>query len=120
MIYLASPYTHDDPAIREARFEAACHAAGQLMMVTGDNVFSAIAHTHPIATRCDLSLGWAYWKSFDLKMLEACDELVVLMLDGWRESKGVTAEIAFANEMGIPVNYMTDEPHGFERVEDAA
>ena len=27
MIYLASPYSHSDPAVREQRYEAACQAA---------------------------------------------------------------------------------------------
>jgi hypothetical protein len=30
---------------------------------------------------------------------------MVLMLDGWRESIGVQAEIAIANELGKPVTY---------------
>ena len=31
--------------------------------------------------------------------------LVVLMLDGWRESKGVQLEIAEAKRLGMPVSY---------------
>ncbi len=31
MIYLASPYSHPDVAVREARFHAACRAAAEFM-----------------------------------------------------------------------------------------
>ncbi|GIW55540.1 MAG: hypothetical protein KatS3mg082_1944 [Nitrospiraceae bacterium] len=32
MIYLASPYSHPDPAVREERFHAACRAAAALLL----------------------------------------------------------------------------------------
>lgn len=103
MIYLASPYSHPDPAVREQRFRAACRMAGELMR-QGVRVFSPIAHTHPIALEGDLPLGWDFWEQFDREMIAACEAVVVLTLDGWRESKGVTAEIAIAKELGIPVS----------------
>jgi hypothetical protein len=48
MIYLASPYSHPDPAVREARFREACRAAAKLMRL-GQPAFSPIVHGHPIA-----------------------------------------------------------------------
>jgi hypothetical protein len=39
-------------------------------------------------------------------MLQRCDELAVLKLPGWRESTGVTAEIAIAREFGLPVRFI--------------
>jgi hypothetical protein len=32
--------------------------------------------------------------------------LIVLMLDGWEQSRGVNAEIALARELGLPVEYV--------------
>ncbi len=49
-------------------------------------------------------------KHQDRALLERCDQLVVLMLDGWRESVGVQAEILIASELGIPTRYW--EPNG--------
>ena len=37
-------------------------------------------------------------------MLETCDALVVLLLDGMRESEGVADAIAHARKLGIPLN----------------
>jgi nucleoside 2-deoxyribosyltransferase len=104
MIYLASPYTSDDPAVRQQRFEAACRAAAELLR-QGKTVFSPIAMTHNLC-RHGLRLDWEFWRQHDRRFLEICDEVVVLMLDGWRESVGVQAEIAIARELGKPVTYL--------------
>lgn len=105
MIYLASPYTHSDHAVMEQRFDAACRAAGKLM-AEGHVVFSPIAHTHPIAVRCELPRGWNFWERYDREFVLASEKVVVLMLPGWRESNGVSAEIKIADAAGIPVEYM--------------
>ena len=59
MIYLAGPYTHPDPAVREARFQAACCQAAE-MLRCGVPVFSPIAYSHALAAH-DLPLDWAFW-----------------------------------------------------------
>ena len=101
MIYLASPYTHADPSVREARFQAVCRQAAE-MMRRGVVVFSPIAHSHAIAAY-GLPIEWAFWERFDRVFLERCDEVWVLALDGWSVSRGVQAEIAMARELGNPV-----------------
>ena len=75
------------------------------MLRHGVPVFSPIAHTHPIAAY-GLPMEWAFWEAQDRAFLEACSEVQVLMLDGWRESKGVSAEIALASELSKPVLYV--------------
>ncbi|MFA4945164.1 MAG: DUF1937 family protein [Lentisphaeria bacterium] len=108
LTYLASPYSDPDPAVREARFHAACHAAS-ILMARGILVYSPIAHTHPIAQSGELPKGWEFWERYDRRMLAACDSLTVLCIPGWRESVGVQAEIAIAIEMGLPVRYVDGE-----------
>ena len=110
MIYLASPYSHPDAAIREERFRAACQAAAQLMRA-GNIVYSPIAHSHPIALH-GLPTDWRFWERHDREHLIRCEELVVLMFDGWRESEGVQAEIRIAGELGKPVRYLAPEATG--------
>ena len=100
MIYLASPYSDPDPAIRQWRFEAACKATAQ-MFRAGLIVFSPIVHSHPL-TQYGLPSEWKFWQRYDHAYLEACSALAVLTLDGWRESEGVSNEIKTANELGIP------------------
>jgi hypothetical protein len=104
MIYLASPYTHPDPAVREARFRAACRQAAE-MFRCGIPVFSPIAYSHAIAEH-GLPLEWDFWERFDRAFLDVCTEVWVLTLDGWRESRGVQAEIVLARQMGKPVSFV--------------
>jgi hypothetical protein len=107
MIYLASPYSHPDPAVREFRFREACRAAARFMRL-GQAVFSPIAHSHCICAY-GLPLDWRFWEPFDRHQLECSNEVVVLTLDGWREGVGVQAEIRIADEYGKPVRYVAPE-----------
>lgn len=107
MIYLASPYSHPDQAVREQRFRAACRAAVALLRA-GQLVFSPITHSHPLAQH-GLPGNWQFWERYDREFLERCDEVVVLMLPGWKESVGVQAEIRIAGELGKPVRYLAPE-----------
>ena len=104
MMYLASPYSHPESKIREQRFQAVCAAAAQLMRA-GHTVFAPIVHGHPLVGH-GLPTDWPVWERFDREHLRRCDELVVLMLDGWRTSVGVAAEIRIAEELGKSVRYL--------------
>lgn len=105
--YLASPYSHLDPAVREERYQAACRAAAALLRA-GRLVFSPIAHSHPLVAY-GLPADWSFWQRYDRELLARCDEVLVLMLAGWRESVGVQEEIRIARELGKPVRYLAPE-----------
>ncbi|HXH21718.1 MAG TPA: DUF1937 family protein [Dehalococcoidia bacterium] len=111
MIYLASPYSHPDPAVRERRFRTACRLAAAFLRA-GMLVFSPIAHSHPLV-EFGLPTDWRFWERYDRAHLERCDEVVVLMMDGWKESAGVQAEVRIARELGKPVRFLgVEEAHG--------
>ncbi len=103
MIYLAGPYTHPDAAVRAQRFQAVCRVAARLLL-RGEPVFSPVVHGHPLVA-CGLPTDWSFWSPFCRKYLEACQQVVVLMLDGWEESVGVLAEIEIADSLGKPIWY---------------
>ena len=104
MIYLASPYSYPDAAVCEQRFAAACRATTALLQA-GHVVFSPVVHSHPLVAY-GLPGDWAFWERVDREHLERCDDVVVLMLDDWRESVVVPAEIRMAAAFGKPVHYM--------------
>jgi hypothetical protein len=104
VIYLASPYSHPDPQVREARFEAACRATADLIRA-GEAVFSPIVHGHPLV-RYGLPIDWSFWQRFDEEHLQKCDVVLVLQADGWRESEGVKAELALASAFGKRIDYL--------------
>ena len=54
----------------------------------------------------ELPTGFDYWREYDEAMLDCCEELHVLMLDGWRESVGVQAEIKLAELWGLKIVYV--------------
>ena len=91
MIYLASAYSHPDPDVREQRFFEACRVAAR-MMRAGKAVHAPICPSHLIA-RFGLPTEWSFWDATDREHLARCTEVVVLLIDGWRESEGVRAEI---------------------------
>lgn len=112
LVYLATPYNHADPAVREWRFRAVSKAAGHLMRVRGLKVFSPISHSHPIKIEGNLPGGWAFWGQYDKTFLDVCESLIVLKLRGWDESAGVKAEVEYARAAGMPVGYVEPEEVG--------
>lgn len=102
-IYLASPYSHDDPDVRQERFQAVCKAAAYLMR-HGQIVFSPIAHSHSVeVVGLQERHGGDFWKRQDIPLLRHAKELVVLMLPGYLESAGLKWEIELAQALHIPV-----------------
>lgn len=112
-VYLASPYSHPEARVREGRYVAACKKAAQYAR-KGIAIFCPIAQSHAVADhmaehyRQDFDL----WMKMDLPLVRFASELHVLCIDGWRSSRGVTREIEYATQIGIPVKqvFMDVEP----------
>lgn len=102
--YLACPYSHPEPTIREARFEKVNQVAAGLMR-KGRIIFSPISHTHPIALYA-LPKDWQFWRQYDLVFIQLCKKVIVLMLPGWEESVGVQSEIKIAKSLKKPIEYI--------------
>jgi hypothetical protein len=94
MIYLASPYSHPLQEVVEKRHEEAM-AYTHYLLERKRWVYSPIVHCHELAKRHSLPTDFEYWKRYNYHALARCDELYVLGIEGWRESKGVRAEIEF-------------------------
>lgn len=105
LVYLATPYTHADPRVMERRFLGVNKAAAILMKM-GFLVYSPISHTHPIALAGDLPKEWSFWGKFDTVMMSHCNCMIVLMQEGWRESKGIKEEIKIAQKLKIPFEFI--------------
>lgn len=105
LVYLATPYSHPDPAVRLQRFHRVNLMAARLME-KGFRIFSPISHTHPIAEAGDLPLDWAFWQQYDRAMLAACAAMIVYRQPGWEDSIGVAAETTLARELGLPIMYV--------------
>lgn len=104
LTYLASPYSHCDPAVREARYQLAVLVSAELIK-RGLLVYSPIVHCHPIGLALDAPADFNTWSAHCLHMLSKADKMIVLKADGWEKSKGVNAEIQWAVLNKIPVHY---------------
>ena len=102
MIYLACPFTHPDPAVREHRYRTSCIAAAKLMR-HGNVVFNPLSHSVPINEFLSDVDSHEFWMAMDIPILRRCDELLVLGLEGWQESRGVQTEIFEAMASAKPI-----------------
>ena len=115
-IYLAAPYTAQEPAVEQARVQAVKHVSDRLIR-QGQVIFSPLEYTEAMQQRGIVPPQG--WYLFDLTMLRGCVKLLVLALPGWRESQGVIMETTVAKALGIPVEILTLEeaelPRDLER-----
>lgn len=107
MIYLASPYSHEDPLIMKTRFLLAEQATAILLQRKAW-VYSPVVHCHELAAKHSLPTNFAYWQEYNIDMLRRCDAFYILAVSGWKESKGVTAELTVAQMLGLKIAHMNE------------
>ena len=108
MIYLASPYSHDDAMVRKDRARTAARVAAKLWHQIGEPVYSPIAHgvaLEPHMLPCDIE-DHSRWMDHCYQMFAPCSRVFVLCIDGWRESKGLAIELDWAKRIPKPVKYI--------------
>jgi len=99
MIYVASPYSHPAPAVREDRYRAVQEYTAILLRARSW-CYSPIVHCHHLAQTFQLPFTADYWQEYNEHMLERSDALHVLKLPGWEDSRGVQAEIRYWAALG--------------------
>lgn len=108
IVYLAQPYSiNADAALREQRYQVAVKKVAEYMN-QGYNIFSPILNSHAPSVQYGLPFDWEYWERVDKEYIAVCGELWVLCLDGWKDSRGVKAEVAYAEQVGLKIKYITE------------
>lgn len=112
MIYIASPYTDRNkrPSVlisplESIRFAQVSRYTYKLIQ-SGYAAFSPIVYGHHFSSIYGVTGDYQAWLSFNESMLRASSAMEVYMLDGWRESRGVTHEIEFATSLGLEIEYV--------------
>lgn len=113
IIYLGSPYTHEDENIQHERFEQAILAAGYLIN-RNEYVFSPIAHSHPIQMACKLDGSFRYWAELDRRWISVCSYFYILQISGWKESVGLKEEFKIARELNKMICRMVPVDNEYE------
>lgn len=98
--YLASPYSHPDPAVRTERYIDAERAVVWLLK-KNMYVYSPIVHCHHLSINHNLPTEFTFWSAYNTAMIKQATRIFVLMLKGVRSSKGVQDEIEIARGFGI-------------------
>lgn len=109
-IYLASTYsvgkTPDVKASKHTKHNRYKKALQYTTECTkrGEVIFSPIVYSHHMAE----SIGddWATWEKVDKVFIDGCSKVRVLMLPGWKRSKGIAAEVAYAQSIGKEVEHV--------------
>jgi Domain of unknown function (DUF1937) len=107
-IYLASPYSHVDKAVRLKRFEAVERATAWLLN-RRIWTFSPIVHCHNLAQVYGLPTDAEFWHAFNAAMLERSQALWILGIEGWQDSRGIMLEADLANQLKLPIKFMSPE-----------
>lgn len=117
-VYLACPYSHPDPVIRELRFKEANKASIWLMAYSHDffnprpMVISPISMGNPIVSAgCSIPYDFKVWQDLNYQLLDCADILVILAIKGFKESQGVQAEIKYAQEKGKKTYMLYPPPY---------
>ena len=112
MIYLASPYSHPDKAVEQARYDEAVRALAAIAKA-GECVVSPIAMCHEAARRHGLPTDAAWWESFNTRIMNQCSKCLVLCIDGWRESVGVQQEVRHFRSRELRVALLIPHLHRY-------
>lgn len=106
LIYLASPFSHNSPAVREHRFLQARRFTINALRA-GYAIFSPIVYGKDM----EKEIGTAFepWLKLNNAMLDSCTQVWVLRLDGWEASRGIEYEVTYARELGKPIAYFDSE-----------
>ena len=107
MIYLASPYSDPSPIVRQHRHDLVeafvARNLGKLY------IFSPIVYAHEMSLNHNIPGDAQTWAQFNLHFLRKCDAMWILQLQGWKESKGVAMELKWADELALPITYISCE-----------
>lgn len=106
LIYLASPYSNSDPAVKQFRYEAACRAVAA-MMKEGQLVYSPIVYGHRLHTDYGIGGEFKHWEFMDRAIISSGLILImtVLRLPGDQDSHGIAEELRLAESLKIPIRF---------------
>ena len=105
LYYFASPYSSENSFVRQIRYEATIYAASELTKI-GFRLLEPIAMCHEQSNRHQMPSGYQFWQSRDRGFIDICDAVIVLQLEGWKESEGVSDEIQYAKSLGKEVHLL--------------
>lgn len=103
--YVATPYSRWPNGQGDAFKQASLVMADLLR--NGVAAVSPIVHSHPIAIHGGIDkMDHEFWMRSDKPLMDAASALLVVMMSGWEESRGIKEEIEIFSAAGKPVEYL--------------
>jgi hypothetical protein len=104
VIYVACPYWHRKSSVKTFRVIAASLVTSTLIS-EGFVALSPLTHSSMLQLNTEITKPEDVWRSHGLALLERCDRVLVVCMDGWKESEGVKLETELALALHIPVTF---------------
>lgn len=114
MKYLSIPFSHSNPSVVQERMTMFWKALAHRITISKEVVVSPMTLYPMLDYVPHIPTNYDYWGPYSESLLSQCDTLYVLMLEGWKESKGVQGEIDFAMNHKIQIIYLS--PLTFEPI----
>lgn len=115
MIYISTPYRHDDPSVMDERIKETEDFLVWVLLGR-KSAISIPVQFHNVVMSGKLPMDGIFWASYYIPILELSSVIYVLMIDGWDKSSGVMDEISRAWENDIPVKYFRKTSDAYEQV----
>lgn len=112
MFYIASPYSGTPEQMRK-RFKKTTEYTIALAEFNIP-VISPIVHWHTPAQLFKLPRDFNFWKVQNDALLDVCTGMIVFMLPGWKESKGLRYEMQVAQDKNMPVFFIDLESEDWQ------
>ncbi len=104
-IFVAGPYNHHNAEIKRQRIDLIVGYCVELFQ-NGDSPISPLMMGMAMVKLANLPTDTETWVVYSETLMTGCDELHVLMLEGWEISVGIQAEVAAAKKLNIPIKYI--------------
>lgn len=102
LVYVAGKYTSEHAYQVDENIDKSKHLARQVSLLGALGV-----SPHCVSGHAGGIQDYDWWIAATLKLMLRCD--AVLMMEGWRDSKGSCGEHEMAFRIGMPVFYTLDE-----------
>lgn len=106
MIYIASPYSSPNTDLIAFRVKAVAQYAAHMMKLGYFCISPVLVGTTILQHVPELPTDFNFWQNYSFNLLTRCDMLAVMKLHGWKESTGVQAEISYAKDHNIKIDYV--------------
>ena len=104
-IFIAVPYSGTEEE-KQIRMSKLLNYAIDIFN-SGNAYISPLILGLALAEHGKLKTDTETWKTFSEVLLKGCDEMHVLMLDGYEKSTGIKYELAEADKFGIKIVYIS-------------